>query len=634
MVATLFRNASTVLLQVKCLISTRFCHGLASHSPLQFQPFSNLDFLVSRLITAVTSTVSVFHCRALHCRVMKSVSYSHGFIGDQLVSAYLRLGSIGDAHNLFDELSDKDSASWNSLISGFSRRGDLGSCVSAFLVMKLDTDVKPNDGTVIPLISACTGTGTMDIGAYIHGCALKFGMLLDLKVANALINMYGKSGYLDAATRLFEAIPVPNLVSWNSIIAVHVQIGAANEAIIYFIHLRRAGIEPDQATLLTMVQACESLGSRKLAEAIHGFVFHTGLNSNVTIATGLLSLYSKLGSLTDSQQVFREIRNPDAIAWTAMLASYGIHGSGNEAVKHFELMISEGVAPDHVTFTHLLSSCSHAGLLQEGKSYLELMSSCYGVEPRIDHYSCMVDLLGRAGLVYDAYKLIRTMPMKPNSGVWGALMGACRKHGNIDIGKEVFENLYALDPSDSRNYISLSNMYAAAGLRYEASKARSLMKGRSVVQNPGSSSIEHGNKINIFVSGDQSHPLREEIYKKLDELVLKIRGSGISARTELVLQDIDEEEVKEEMINKHSEKLAIAFGLLVNGPNEMPLVITKNLRICGDCHDFAKVVSRIEGRKIIRESKTGQQHYTPCTLKEERKSTIMDSPISSDNTYA
>ncbi|CAN1782088.1 Pentatricopeptide repeat-containing protein At5g40410, mitochondrial [Linum perenne] len=251
MVATLFRNASTVLLQVKCLISTRFCHGLASHSPLQFQPFSNLDFLVSRLITAVTSTVSVFHCRALHCRVMKSVSYSHGFIGDQLVSAYLRLGSIGDAHNLFDELSDKDSASWNSLISGFSRRGDLGSCVSAFLVMKLDTDVKPNDGTVVPLISACTGTGTMDIGAYIHGCALKYGMLLDLKVANALINMYGKSGYLDAATRLFEAIPVPNLVSWNSIIAVHVQIGAANEAIIYFIHLRRAGIEPDQATLLT-----------------------------------------------------------------------------------------------------------------------------------------------------------------------------------------------------------------------------------------------------------------------------------------------------------------------------------------------------------------------------------------------
>ncbi|CAN1127499.1 Pentatricopeptide repeat-containing protein At5g40410, mitochondrial [Linum perenne] len=311
-----------------------------------------------------------------------------------------------------------------------------------------------------------------------------------------------------------------------------------------------------------------------------------------------------------STQVFREIRNPDAIAWTAMLASYGIHGSGNEAVKHFELMISEGVAPDHVTFTHLLSSCSHAGLLQEGKSYLELMSSCYGVEPRIDHYSCMVDLLGRAGLVYDAYKLIRTMPMKPNSGVWGALMGACRKHGNIDIGKEVFENLYALDPSDSRNYISLSNMYAAAGLRYEASKARSLMKGRSVVQNPGSSSIEHGNKINIFVSGDQSHPLREEIYKKLDELVLKIRGSGISARTELVLQDIDEEEVKEEMINKHSEKLAIAFGLLVNGPNEMPLVITKNLRICGDCHDFAKVVSRIEGRKIIVRDTKRFHHFS------------------------
>ncbi|CAN0847798.1 Pentatricopeptide repeat-containing protein At5g40410, mitochondrial [Linum grandiflorum] len=600
MATSLFRNASTVL-PVKLFTSRRFCNSIASQSSLQLRPFSNFDSLVSLVIAAVTLCVSIPRCRALHCKVMKSVNYSHGFIGDQLVSAYIRLGSIRDAHNLFDELPYKDSASWNSLISSFSRRGDLASCFTAFLFMKLETDVEPNDGTIVPLISACTGTGTgtVGFGAYIHGCALKFGMNLELKVANALINMYGKSGYLDAATRLFEAIPVPNLVSWNSIIAVLVQIGLADEGIVHFIRLGRAGIEPDQATLLTVVQACECLGSRKLTEAIHGFAFRTGLNSNMSLATGLLSLYSKLGLLGASQKVFSEIRNPDAIAWTAMIASYGIHGIGTEAVKHFELMISEGVAPDHVTFTHLLSSCSHAGLLQVGKSYFELMSPYYGVEPRIDHYSCMVDLLGRAGLVSDAYRLIRTMPMKPNSGVWGALMGACRKHGNIEVGKEVFDNLVALDPSDSRNYISLSNMYAAVGLLNEASKVRSLMKGRSVVQNPGSSSIEHGNKMNVFVSGDQSHPMREEIYNKLEEIVRKIRGNGISAWTEFVLQDIDDEEVKEEMINKHSEKLAIAFGLLVNGQNAMPLVITKNLRICGDCHNFAKVVSRMEEREII-----------------------------------
>ncbi|CAI0382305.1 unnamed protein product [Linum tenue] len=580
MAASIFRNAGQILLPVKFAISRRLC--LASQSPPQLHGFSNLDSLVSAVITAVTSCASISNCRSIHCKVMKSLSFSHGFIGDQLVSAYLRLGFTKDACNMFDELPDRDLVSWNSFISGFSRRGDLSNCLNAFSAMKLETGVEANEGTIVPLISACTETRALDIGTYIHGFILKFGMLLELRIANVLINMYGKSGYLDGASGLFEAIPIPNLVSWNSIIAVHVQTGKPEEGIGYFIRSRRAGIKPDQGTLITTLEACEELGSAKLAEAIHGFLFITGLDSNLTLATGLLSLYSKLGSLVASQKVFGHIRNPDSIAWTAMLASYGVHGKGKEAVKTFKLMVKEGVAPDHVTFTHLLNACSHAGLLKEG----------------------------RAGLLSDAYKLIISMPMKPNSGVWGALMGACKKHNNIELGKEAFDNMLALEPLDSRNYLSLSNMYSSAGLRKEASEVRGLMKKRSVIRIPGSSCIEHEKRIHRFVSGDRSHPLEEEISKKLEELVKKVRGSGAWARTEFVLQDVDDEEVREDMINKHSEKLAIAFGLMVSANLRMPLVITKNLRICGDCHEFAKVVSRLEGREIIIRDTKRFHHFS------------------------
>ncbi|KAK9270425.1 hypothetical protein L1049_026004 [Liquidambar formosana] len=366
--------------------------------------------------------------------------------------------------------------------------------------------------------------------------------------------------------------------------------------------MRSAGIKADQATMVALLQACTDLGIGRQAESIHGYIFTCGLNTDVRIATALLILYAKLGRLNASLDVFGEMKHPDRIAWTAMLAGYAMHGNGREAIELFELMVKEGVRPDHVTFTHLLSACSHSGLVKEGKRYFEIMSKIYGVEPRLDHYSCMVDILGRSRLLKDAYELIESMPMEPNSGVWGALLGACRVYGNIELGKEAAERLIALYPSDPRNYIMLSNMYSAAGLWRDASEVRALMKERGLMRNPGCSFIEHGNRIHRFVVGDRSHPESEKIYAKLKELTRKIQEAGFVPRAEFFLHDV-EGEVKEDMINKHSEKLAIAYGLLVTGAG-VPLIITKNLRICGDCHSTAKVVSLIEKRTItIRDSK-------------------------------
>ncbi|KAA8528790.1 hypothetical protein F0562_036145 [Nyssa sinensis] len=502
----------------------------------------------------------------------------------------------------------KDLVSWNSLISGFSKLGDVGKSLNAFCRMRSDLDLEPNEVTFISIISACTDMGAIDEGNCTHGFALRVGFLLETKVVNALINMYGKFGHLNLACRLFEAMPTPNLVSWNSVVSVHVQNGFSDEAMDLFKSMRRAGVKPDQATMVTLLQGCADLGVGKLADAVHGLIVSCGLISDITIATVLLSVYAKSGRLHASYEVFGEMKNPDRIAWTAMLAGYAVHGYGRDAIEFFDLMVKKGVEPDHVTFTHLLSACSHSGLIKEAKIYFKIMFSVYGVEPRMDHYSCMVDLLGRAGHLKAARVLIESMPMEPNSGIWGALLNACRIYGNIELGKEVAERLFALDPSDSRNYIMLSNIYSSAGQWRDASKVRALMKERSLMRNPGCSFIEHGNKIYRFVVGDQSHPNSEKIFMKLEELIEKIQKAGYVPETEFVLHNVDEE-VKQDMISKHSEKLAIAFGLLVIGADR-PLIITKNLRICGDCHSTAKFVSLVEKRTIIIRDMKRFHHFT------------------------
>lgn len=225
------------------------------------------------------------------------------------------------------------------------------------------------------------------------------------------------------------------------------------------------------------------------------------------------------------------------------------------------------------------------------------MSTIYRVEARLDHYSCMVDLFGRSGHLKDARILIDSMPMEPNSGVWGALLNGCKAFGDIELGEEVAERLIALNPKDLRNYIMLSSMYAKAGRWKDFSKVRALMKEKGLVRTAGCSFIEHGHKIHRFLVNDQAHPESESIYTKLDEVIKKIRKAGYVPNTEFVLHDV-QEEVKESLVSKHSEKLAIAFGLLVYNDSK-PLIITKNLRICGDCHNMAKFVSFVEKRRIV-----------------------------------
>ncbi|KAF8022644.1 hypothetical protein BT93_F0225 [Corymbia citriodora subsp. variegata] len=607
--SVLFFNLSCL-----CFKTQNFNRPLRARSTLSCSPSrrlhscSDADSLVSFLILALSQCSSASHCEAVHSRVVKSVSYRHGFIGDQLVSKYAEVGCEGHAGKLFDEIPEKDLVSWNSLISGFSRKGCLAKCLYAFHRMRNETLMNPNEVTLLSVISSCADVKALDEGRSIHGLSERLGMLTEVKVVNSLINMYGKCAKLGAACQLFEIMPVRSLVSWNSMIAVYAENESPTEGIDCFKLMRRNGIQPDDATLVALLQACESVGSIRLVESVHCVICRHGFYGRMLIVTALLDLYAKTGRLDASHQVFLEIRNPDSIAWTAMLAGYAAHGYGLEAVTLFKLMVKKGMKPDRVTFTHLLNACGHAGLVEEGKRYFRTMFGLYGVETTLDHYSCMVDLLGRSGSLKDAYELIRSMPMEPNSGVWGALLGACRIYRNAELGKLAAEHLINMDPSDARNYIVLSNIYSVVGLWKEASEIRALMKENCLARLPGCSYIEHGNKIHQFVVGDQSHPLSRGIYTKLTELIGKIRKAGLAPKTEFILHDVDEE-LKEDMINEHCEKLAISFGILVTNPGRT-LIIRKNLRICGDCHSFAKIISLIEKRTIIIRDPKRFHHFT------------------------
>jgi pentatricopeptide repeat protein len=291
------------------------------------------------------------------------------------------------------------------------------------------------------------------------------------------------------------------------------------------------------------------------------------------------------------------MRKKDIVVWNAAISGLAMSGHVKAAFGLFGQMEKSGIEPDGNTFVGLLCACTHAGLVDEGRQYFNSMERVFTLTPEIEHYGCMVDLLGRAGFLDEAHQLVKSMPMEANAIVWGALLGGCRLHRDTQLVEVVLKKLIALEPWHSGNYVLLSNIYAASHKWEEAAKIRSIMSERGVKKIPGYSWIEVDGVVHQFLVGDTSHPLSEKIYAKLGELAKDLKAAGYVPTTDHVLFDIEEEE-KEHFIGCHSEKLAVAFGLISTAPNDKILVV-KNLRVCGDCHEAIKHISRIAGREII-----------------------------------
>ncbi|KAI8574274.1 hypothetical protein RHMOL_Rhmol01G0341600 [Rhododendron molle] len=314
-----------------------------------------------------------------------------------------------------------------------------------------------------------------------------------------------------------------------------------------------------------------------------------------SVANSIVDMYLKCGLVEEAERVFNEMPERNVVSWTVMITGYGKHGLGREAIRLFNEMQVEDVEPDGVTYLALLSACSHSGLVEESREYFSILRGDCRIKPQVEHYACMVDLLGRAGCLKEAKELIHNMPLKPNIGIWQTLLSACRVHGEFEMGREVGDMLLELDGKNAVNYVMLSNIYADAGYWRESEKLRVSVKLKGLKKEGGCSWVEIDKEVHFFYNGDERHPLTKEIHKVLKEIERRIKEeTGYPCEVRFALHDV-EEESKAESLRYHSEKLAIGLALVHGGVEEggRTIRVFKNLRVCGDCHEFIKGLSKV-----------------------------------------
>nr|XP_018677402.1 PREDICTED: pentatricopeptide repeat-containing protein At4g14820-like [Musa acuminata subsp. malaccensis] len=519
----------------------------------------------------------------------------------------------------------------------YCQSGCYNEALQLFDEMK-SSGVIPDRVILATILSACARTRNLTSGGAVHSYIVESNLSIDAHLQSALISMYSNCGSMDTAQRLYDDTSAKNLVAstamvfgyaklgkiavarsifdqmtdkdlvcWSAMISGYAESDQPNEALKLFNEMHLLGVKPDQITMLSVISACANMGARDQAKWVHIFVDKNGFHQILSIRNALIDMYSKCGSLVDARTIFDETAFKDVITWTSMITGFAMHGNGRSALAVFDHMISEGVKPNGVTFISLLYACSHAGLVDEGRRIFESMIQDYRLEPKHEHYGCMVDLLGRARLLQEALEFIESMPFAPNVVVWGSLLGACRIHGDVKLGELVARRLLELDPNHDGAYVLLSNIYAKASRWEDVREVRNLMKNKGVIKEAGFSWIELNGHVHEFMMGDKCHPRSSEIYGKLDEVVKELELVGYSPDTATVLVDLQEEE-KREAILLHSEKLALSLGL-IDSKKGSSIHIAKNLRVCDDCHTFMKLASKVFEREIVLRDRTRFHHY-------------------------
>lgn len=456
------------------------------------------------------------------------------------------------------------------------------------------------------------------MGRQVHTHLIRRNYESQIFVGSSLLDMYAKSGRIHEARGVFECLPERDVVSCTAIISGYAQLGLDEEALDLFRRLQEEGMSSNYVTYTSVLTALSGLAALEHGKQVHNHVIRRELPSYVVLENSLIDMYSKCGNLTYARRIFDHMSDRTVISWNAMLVGYSKHGMGREVVDLFMSMRDEDmVKPDSVTFLAVLSGCSHGGMEDRGLEFFdEMVSGKDGVKPEIEHYGCVVDLLGRSGKVEEAFKFIKKMPFEPTAAIWGSLLGACRVHHNAEIGILVGHRLLEIEPENAGNYVILSNLCASAGRWEDVENLRELMKERVVLKEPGKSWIELDQTLHTFHASDRSHPRREEVFAKVRDLSIKFKEVGYIPDLSCVLYDVDDEQ-KEKILLGHSEKLALAFGLIAT-PEGTPVRVIKNLRICVDCHNFAKYLSKVYKREVSLRDKNRFHRITEgmCTCRD------------------
>ncbi|RID76151.1 hypothetical protein BRARA_B03138 [Brassica rapa] len=554
-------------------------------------------------ILQISKCTSLRELMQIHAYAIKSHLYNqkdHSFI-TKLINFCTETpttSSMAYARHLFDVMPEPDIVRFNSIARGYSR--SLNPLVSfALFVDVLEGGMLPDHYTFPSLLKACAAAKGVEEGRQLHCLSMKLGLDDDVYVCPTLINMYTECEDVDAARRVFDRIIEPCVVSYNAMITGYARRNRPNEALSLFREMQGKSLKVNEITLLSVLLSCSLLGSLGLGKWIHEYAKKHGFCEYVKVNTALIDMFAKCGSLDDAVSLFEKMRHKDTPAWSAMIVAYANHGEAEKSMLMFERMRSESVQPDEITFLGLLNACSHRGLVEEGREYFSRMVNEFKIVPSIKHYGSMVDLLGRAGHLDDAYRFIDTLPISPTPLLWRILLSSCSSHNDLKLAEKVSQRIFEMDDSHGGDYVILSNLYARNKKWEDVDSLRKVMKDRRAVKVPGCSSIEVKNVVHEFFSGDGvKSNTHTKLHRALDEMVKELKLAGYVPDTSVVVHADMSDHEKEVTVRYHSEKLAIAFGVL-NTPPGTTVRVVKNLRVCRDCHNAAKLISVVFGRKVV-----------------------------------
>ncbi|KAL0689559.1 hypothetical protein Bca4012_089237 [Brassica carinata] len=538
----------------------------------------------------------------VHRHILDNGSDQDPFLATKLIGMYSDLGSVDYARKVFDKTRKRTIYVWNALFRALTLAGHGEEVLGLYWKMNR-IGVESDRFTYTYVLKACvTSECTADHlakGKEIHAHLTRRGYNSHVYIMTTLLDMYARFGCVDYASNVFNGMPVRNVVSWSAMIACYAKNGKAFEALKTFREMmtETEDSSPNSVTMVSVLQACASLAALEQGRLIHGYILRRGLDSILPVISALVTMYGRCGRLEVGQRVFDRMRERDVVSWNSLISSYGVHGYGRKAIEIFEEMLANGASPTPVTFVSVLGACSHEGLVEEGKRLFESMSRDHGIKPQVEHYACMVDLLGRANRLEEAAKMVQDMRTEPGPKVWGSLLGSCRIHGNVELAERASKRLFALEPKNAGNYVLLADIYAEAQMWNKVKKVKKLLEYRGLQKLPGRCWMEVGRKMYSFVSVDEFNPLMEQIHALLVKLAEDMKEKGYIPQTKGVLYDLETEE-KERIVLGHSEKLALAFGLTNTAKGE-PIRITKNLRLCEDCHLFTKFISKFMEKEIL-----------------------------------
>ncbi|KAK0590239.1 hypothetical protein LWI29_024360 [Acer saccharum] len=582
-----------------------FSDALQLYSRMQMAWVSPDGYTLPLVLKACSGLPSLEMGRPVHGQIFRHGFEADVFVQNGLVAFYAKCGQIARARIVFDRLCDRTIVSWTSIISGYAQNGQPMEALRIFSQMR-NMNVEPDWIALVSVLRAYTDAEDLEQGKSIHSCVIKLGLELESDLLISLTAMYAKCGQVSIARSLFDQMKIPNVIMWNAMISGYAKNGYAEEAVKLFREMISKNIRADSITVSSAILACAQVGSLELAKWMDDYIGKSEYRNDVIVNTALVDMFAKCGSVDLARMVFDRTPDKDVVMWSAMIVGYGLHGRGKEAIDLYHAMKQSGVPPNDVTFVGLLTACNHSGLVNEGWKLFHCMKD-YGIEPRHQHYACVVDLLGRAGYLNQAYDFIMNMPIEPGVSVWGALLSACKIHRNVELGEYAAEHLFSLDPYNTGHYVLLSNLYASARLWNRVAKLRVLMREKGVTKDLGYSLIEINGKLQAFRVGDKSHPRSKEILEEVEILERRLKEAGFVPHTESVLHDLDNEETEETLCN-HSERIAIAYGLISTAPGTT-LRITKNLRACVNCHSATKFISKLVNREIVVRDANRFHHF-------------------------